>query len=120
MLDKAQELNTSAREVFEYTARCKKSGANSGVSSFGGGAKNGSARGIKRGDAGKTMDRSGAARPEGQSGITLRKKGVAPTKVKRFMRLRIHTGELSLLCPVAIPTLSIYRKKKKRQRSSFF
>lgn len=96
MLDQAQELNTSAREVFEHIARCKKCGTSSGVSSFGGGAKTGSASSIKRNDAGNTMAKSGAARPEGQSGITLRKKGVALTKVKRLIRLRVHMGTTTI------------------------
>ena len=80
MLDKAQELNTSAREVFEYIARCKKCGTSSGVGSAGGGARTSSASGIKRGDAGKIVDTSSAARPEGPNGTTLRP-GTALTKV---------------------------------------
>ena len=80
MLDKAQELNTSASEVFEYIARCKKCGTSSGVGSAGGGARTSSASGIKRGDAGKIVDTSSAARPEGPNGTTLRP-GTALTKV---------------------------------------
>lgn len=68
MLDKAQQLNTSAREVFEFTARCCSTASRShGAGSSGGGnisfGSNSHSAGTPAGEKGVSDCSSGGSRP---------------------------------------------------------